>query len=141
MVKLYMNKNVSLVLANNKLKSGCAKMDLSKELDRMIEVLKDRVSKEVTDSGYFRNFAINLEKGQKPDFFAKDIALFVEKDEARDGRAYLGVSVLHPTMSLDATTYIMNGNRNKILEYINEKDFKEEIKAAVLELAEGLEKQ
>ena len=141
MVELNINlKNIQKsVLENNKIKSGT--MDLSKELDSMIAKLKERVTREIPDTGYFRNFAINLEKGKKPDFFASDIALFVEKDEMKDGNAFLGVSVLHPTMCLDATTYLMDGNRNKILEYINNKDFKSEIQKNILELAESLKNQ
>ena len=122
----------------NNLIQGNKKMNLSQELDKIIDKVKNRVEKEIPDTGYFRNFAENLEKGQKPDIFARDISLFVERDEARDGRAYLGISVLHPQMTLDASTYLMNGDRNKILEYMNNKDFKKELQDAVLELSESL---
>ena len=122
------------------IKQGLNTLDLSQELEKIINKLKSRIEKEIPDTGYFRNFAENFEKGKKPDIYARDISLFIERDEARDGRAYLGVSALHPEMSLDASTYIMNGNRDKILEYINNKDFKEELQTAVLELSESLKK-
>lgn len=122
----------------NKIVKGSSKMDLSQELDKIIAKLKARVEKEIPDTGYFRNFAENFEKGKKPDIYARDISLFIERDEARDGRAYLGVSVLHPEINIDAASYIMNGDRNKILEYMNNKDFKEELQKAVLELSESL---
>ena len=138
MVQSGINKNISTKLVNKNIKIGKAKMDFSAELDKMITTLKDRVSKEVPDTGYFRNFAVNLEKGKKPDFFAKNIAIFVEKDEERDGRAYLGVSVLHPTMDLMSYAYLMNGDRDKILNFIDKEDFKPEIESAFLKLAEGL---
>lgn len=138
MVQYDINHLQKITLKN--VKQGKRKMDLSKELDKVIERMKSRIEREIPDTGYFRNFAENFEKGTKPDFFGRDISLFIERDEARDGRAYLGVSVLHPEMCLDASTYLMNGNRNKILEYINNKEFKEELKNDILELAESLKK-
>lgn len=123
---------------NNTIIRGKQKMDLSKELNKVIERLKLRVEKEIPDTGYFRNFAENFDSGVKPDFFGKNIALFIERDESRDGRAYLGVSVLHPQLSMDVATYIMNGDRNRILEYINQEGFSNELKNVVLELAESL---
>ena len=122
------------------IKQGLNKLDLLQELEKIINKLKSRIEKEIPDTGYFRNFAENFEKGIKPDIYARDISLFIERDETRDGRAYLGVSALHPEMCLDASTYIMNGDRDKILEYISSKDFKEELKTVVLELSESLKK-
>lgn len=136
MVQYDINQLHKVSLKN--VKQGKTKMDLSKELDKVIEKMKARIEREIPDTGYFRNFAENFEKGSKPDFFGKDISLFVERDEARDGRAYLGISVLHPELCLDSATYLMNGDRNKILEYMNSKDFKEELKNDILELAESL---
>ena len=56
----------------------------------------------------------------------------------RDGRAFIGVSVLHPTMNKQFSTYIMNGNRNRILEYINDSNFNTEFKETVLKLSDAL---
>lgn len=113
------------------------KMDLSQALDKMIKNLSDGV-RGIPDSGFIRGFSENLPKGEKPAFFGKDLALFVERDESRDGRAYLGVSVLHPTMATSATSYLMNGDRNRILEYISQEGFKTEVLDTVNDLAESL---
>lgn len=115
-------------------------MSLSSELNNVINRLKERVSKEIPDKGFFRNFAENFDKGYKPEFYGKDIALFIERDAERDGRAFLGVSVLHPTVSLTSSTYLMNGDRKKILEFLNDKDFAKELEKTVLELSESLKK-
>lgn len=113
--------------------------DLNKELEKISAKIKDRVCKEVPDTGYFRNFAENFEKGYKPDLFCKNVALFVQRDEERDGRAFLGVSVLHPTMNKQISTYIVNGDRNRLLEYMNDDKFNNEFKETVLKLSKSLE--
>ena len=105
---------------------------------KIISKVKDRVAKEVPDTGYFRNFAENFDKNYKSEIYARNIALFVERDEQRDGRAFLGVSVLHPELSMSMSSYFMNGTREKILEYINDKSFAEKLEKAVLELSESL---
>jgi hypothetical protein len=114
--------------------------NLDAELEKIVNRIKDRVSREVPDTGFFRNFAENFDKNYKPDLFCKNIALFVQRDEMRDGRAFLGVSALHPTMNKHVSTYIMNGNRDKILEYITNSNFNKEFKDTVLELSKALEK-
>ena len=113
--------------------------DLNKELEKITSKIKERVSKEIPDTGYFRSFAENFEKGYKPDLFCKNIALFVQRDEQRDGRAFLGISVLHPTMNKQISTYIVNGDRNSILKYINDENFNKEFETTVLKLSKSLE--
>lgn len=85
------------------------------------------------------HFARYFEKGYKPDLFCKNIALFVQRDEQRDGRAFLGISVLHPTMNKQISTYIVNGDRNRLLEYMNDDKFNNEFKETVLKLSKSLE--
>ncbi len=116
------------------------KMDssLNQQLIKMADKVKQRVEKEIPDRGFFRNFAENFEKGFKPTLYCKNIALFVERDEMRDGRAFLGVSVLHPTMNKQMSTYIMNGDRKGIMEYLSNKDFVKELEGTVLNLSESL---
>lgn len=114
--------------------------NLDSQLEKIIARVKERVAREVPDTGYFRNFAENFEKGYKSDLYCKNIALFIQRDEMRDGRAFLGVSALHPAMNQHTSTYIMNGNREKILEYMNGEGFKTEFKETVLELVDALKK-
>ena len=133
------NTNIKQTTGNNRVIKTMT-TDLNNELKNIIERVKNRVEKEVPDTGYFRNFAENFNKNYKPDFYGKNIALFVQRDEQRDGRAFLGVSVLHPTMNTHASTYIMNGDRDKILEYLKDNNFEQEFKETVLELSESLKK-
>ena len=138
MIQLYGIKNeIKPINIINKGKN----MNLSDEIASVIERVKSRVEREIPDKGFFRNFAENFNKEYKPEFFGKDIALFVERDSERDGRAFVGVAVLHPTQSLTASTYLMNGNRDRILEYLNNESFKSELEKTVLELSESLKKQ
>lgn len=117
------------------------KMDLKKELDKIIKITKGRIEKEIPDIGYFRNFGVNLNTETKPDFFGRDISLFIERDEKHEGKAFLGISVLHPTMDIDASVYITNGDRKQLLNYINRSDFNEELQNAVKRLSDSLKKE
>ena len=111
---------------------------LVSNLEKIINKLKLRIEREIPDRGFFRNFAENLEEKEKTTFWGKDIALFVERDAKHDGHAYLGVSVLHPTMALESSTYFMNGDRKKILEYISQDKFKKELSDTIMALVENL---
>lgn len=112
-------------------------MDLTKELDTLIEKTRKLVSG-LPDKGYFQNFGVNLPKGTKTNFFGRDISLFIERDEKRDGRAFLGISVLHPKKDIDASVYILNGDKEELLEYMNKENFNEELQKAIEKLSASL---
>lgn len=112
-------------------------MDLKKELDTIIEKTRKLVIG-LPDKGYFNNFGVNLPKGTKTNFFGRDISLFIERDEKRDGKAFLGISVLHPKKDIDASVYILNGDKKEILEYMNKDNFNEELQKAIERLSNSL---
>ena len=130
--------NINNGIKTQVLSSTGKTMSLSEELSSIISRVKDRVSREIPDTGYFRNFAENFDKNYKSEIYAKNIALFVERDEQRDGRAFLGISVLHPEKSVSISTYLTNGSREKILEYINDASFAKELEKTVRDLSESL---
>lgn len=135
MLKCY--KNLNKVNYENYLGNNM-KSSLNNELTKITNRLKVRVEKEIPDNGYFRNFAENFDKNYKPEIFGKNVALFIQRDEQNEGKAFLGVDVLHPTMNKHISTYIMGGDRNEILKYINNNDFAKEFEETVLELSEAL---
>ncbi len=107
---------------------GGAKMDLSKELGKIVETIKARVEREIPDKGYFRNFSENFD----------NVALFIERDEEREGRAFLGISVLHPQLKVDAATYLMNGDRETILKYLQNPELNSKLEEKITKLSESL---
>lgn len=135
MLKCY--KNLNKVNYENYLGNNM-KSNLNDELIKVRDRFYARVEKEIPDTGYFRSFAENFDKNYKPDIFAKNIALFAQRDEQNDGKAFLGVDVLHPTMNKHMSTYIMSGDRNAILNYINNNGFIKEFESNVIELSEAL---
>lgn len=107
---------------------GNKKMDLSKELEKIVETIKCRVEREIPDKGYFRNFAENFD----------NVALFIERDEEREGRAFLGISVLHPQIKVDAATYLMNGDRETILKYLQDPALNSKLQEKITKLSDSL---
>ncbi len=124
------NKNVRMV------PKGITNMKFSQELDKVVARMKARIEREVPDTGYFRNFA---EDFVNPDekLCAKAVSLSVERDENIDGNALLLVSVLHPFMNIDASSMLISGKRDKILEYMNKDGFKDEVVRKIHELADS----
>ena len=118
----------SINIRTQPLKKGRIKMDLSKKLDKIIETVKTRVEREIPDKGYFRNFAENFD----------NVALFIERDEEREGRAFLGISVLHPQIKVDATTYLMNGDRETILKYLKDPELNSKLQDKITKLSNSL---
>ena len=118
----------SINIRTQPLKKGRIKMDLTKKLDKIIETVKTRVEREIPDKGYFRNFAENFD----------NVALFIERDEEREGRAFLGISVLHPQIKVDATTYLMNGDRETILKYLKDPELNSKLQDKITKLSNSL---
>lgn len=112
-------------------------MDLTKELDTLIEKARKLIIG-LPDKGYFNNFGVNLPKGTKTNFFGRDVSLFIERDEKRDGQAFLGISVLHPKKDVDASVYITNGDKKQILEYMQQENFNAELQDAIQRLSNSL---
>ncbi len=108
----------------------------SQKLDMMISKIKDRVEREVPDKGYFRSFAEDVELNHN--YYGKAAAICIERDENIEGNALLLVSVLHPHINADASVMLTSGNRDAILKYMNNKDFKEEVVNTINELSESL---
>ena len=112
-------------------------MDIVKNIENMITTMKARVEREIPDTGYFRNFAENFENKDNK-IFGKYIALSIEKDEMIDGEALLKISVLHPNLPVDASSLLVAGNRKKILDYMNNDKFLDEVMNSILELSKSL---
>ena len=124
------NKNVRMV------PQGITNMKFSQELDKAVARIKERIEREVPDTGYFRNFAEEFANSDEK-LCAKAVSLSVERDENVDGNALLLVSVLHPFMNIDASLMLASGKRDKILEYMNKDGFKDEIIRKIHELADS----
>ncbi len=124
------NKNVRMV------PKGITNMKFSQELDKAVAKIKERVEREVPDTGYFRNFAEDFANTDDK-LCAKAVSLSVERDENVDGNALLLVSVLHPFMNIDASSMLACGKRDKILEYMNKDGFKDEVMRKIRELADS----
>jgi len=114
--------------------------DLNTQLQGIIDRIKSRVEKEIPDKGYFRNFAENFEKGYKPQLFCKNVALFIERDEEEEGKAYLGIGVLHPTMDTHSYTYIMRGGSKDIINYISDENFIKEFEDIITDYSESFKR-
>ncbi len=117
---------------------GIQKMNLSSEIDKIISEMKRDVRDKILDRGYFEDFAHNIDTKNQPDFFGSGISLFIERDEEREGRAFLGIAVLHPEAKMDAANYLMNGDRETILKYMQDPQFKDKLQEKIQKLSDSL---
>ena len=122
----------------NSLQKGGKKMPLSECLKIMVNDLEQEINNRVLDVGYFGNFSVNIGK-KNPEFWGKDIALFVEQDTKHEGEAFLGVSVLHPTLPVERPVYLAKGDRKKLIEFIKKEGFDETLLKTVNGLSESLQ--
>ena len=113
--------------------------NFSEELNSVISKMKDRISREVPDRGYFRNFAEDFENNNK-NIFARAISLSVEKDENIEGSALLLVSALHPSMNIDASSMLVCGKRDEILKFMNKDNFIGKVAEEIYKLSDSLKK-
>ena len=111
----------------------------SEELNNVILKMKDRISREIPDKGYFRNFAEDFENKDK-NIFARAISLNIEKDENIEGGALLLVSALHPSMNVDASSMLVCGSRDDILRFMNKDNFQQKVREEIYKLSESLKK-
>ena len=116
-VKKINNKNVRMIPKKMEKK-------FPEELNIVISKMKERISREIPDKGFFRNFAEDFENKDK-NIFARAVSLNIEKDENIEGNALLLVSALHPSMNIDASTMLFCGSRDEILKFMNGEKFSE----------------
>ena len=112
-------------------------MPFPQRIDKVISRIRDRIEREVPDKGYFRNFAEDIGLYGN-DFYGKAAAICVERDESIDGNALLLLSVLHPSMNMDASVMLTSGSRKDLLDYMNRNGFKQEVINTIHELGESL---
>ena len=112
---------------------------MSNELEKIIEEVKNRVEREVPDTGYFRKISESYKNNDK-DINAKAIALSVGHDPSVDGYGRLVLAILHPTQPSDLSVTLMRGNRQEILDYIKKEDFMTEVKNELASLSDSMKK-
>ncbi len=112
-------------------------MELKDSLKQTVETMKNRVEKEIPDKGYFRDFAEDFANPDK-NIYAKAISLSVQKDINNEGKAYLGVNILHPSMTLNASSNIAYGTRNELLKELNDSNIINKLEANIKNLSEKM---
>ncbi len=112
-------------------------MTLSDNLKNSAEILKTKINDMIPDTGYFRTFAEDFANTDNR-VYAKAISLAVKKDPNVDGKAYLSINLLHPTMNLNKASDLAYGNREQLISKINEPDFLENLEKKILQMSEGL---
>ena len=129
-IKKINNKNIRMVPKKMEKK-------FSEELNNVISKMKERVSREIPDEGFFRNFAEDFENNDK-NIFARAVSLNIEKDENVEGNALLLVSALHPSMNIDASSMLVCGSRDEILKFMNSENFSKKVLEEISKLSNSL---
>ena len=130
--------NVQSLGMTDAIRKSAEDLPLTKCLKSMINDLETEINNRIHDVGYFSDFSVKMVKNKVPDFWGKELALFVEKDTQKEGSAYLGVSVLHPTMAVERPVYLAKGDRKKLIEYIKRENFEKELEQTVNSIVESL---
>lgn len=112
-------------------------MNLSDSLKKTVETMKNRVEKEIPDKGYFRNFAEDFANTDK-DIFAKAVSLSIQRDTHNEGKAYLALNILHPTMMLNASSKLAYGTREDLLKALNDSNIIDKLENGVKNLSEKM---
>ena len=136
MAKIYNNNPLGANIKLNK-EATVPDINLSEKLREITEAIKDDISNRIHDVGYFSNFAQDCKNPDK-NLFARAISLAVRKDPNNDGKAYLSINLLHPTMEINSSSNLAYGDRKKLLEVIESSDFIEKLEITVRNLAEKL---
>lgn len=135
MAKIYNNKLDTHIRLNKEAKMP--EIKLSESLREITEAIKDDIAKKIYDVGYFSNFARDCKNPDK-NVFARAFSLAVRKDPNNEGKAYLSINILHPTMEINSSSNLAYGDRKKLLEVIESSDFVEKLETTVRNLAEKL---
>jgi len=110
---------------------------LCDKLREITEAMKDDINNKIFDVGYFSNFAQNCKNPDK-NIYARAFSLAIRKDPNCDGKAYLSINILHPTMMINSSSNLAYGDRKKLLEFINKPDFIENLESTVKYMAEKM---
>ena len=112
---------------------------ISEQINQITAKMKDRIEKEIPDTGYFRNFAEDFENKNK-NIYARAISMSIEKDENIDGHALLLLSALHPSMNIDASSMLVCGKRDDILSFMNKENFTKKVEEEIIKLSDSLKR-
>ena len=112
---------------------------ISEQINQITAKMKDRIEKEIPDTGYFRNFAEDFENKNK-NIYARAISMSIEKDENIDGHALLLLSALHPSMNIDASSMLVCGKRDDILSFMNKQNFTKKVEEEIIKLSDSLKR-
>ena len=135
MAKIYNNKLDTHIRLNKEAKMP--EIKLSESLREITEAIKDDITKKIYDVGYFSNFARDCKNPDK-NVFARAFSLAVRKDPNNEGKAYLSINILHPTMEINSSSNLAYGDRTKLSEFVSRPDFVEKLEIIVRDMSKKL---
>ena len=136
MAKIYNNNPIGTNIRLGK-EAKMPEINLSESLREITEAIKEDITNKIHDVGYFSNFARDCKNPDKG-VFARAISLAVRKDPNNEGKAYLSINLLHPTMEINSSSNLAYGDRTKLSELVNRPDFVEKLETIVRDMAEKL---
>lgn len=88
--------------------------------------MSQRLLRDLPEPGDGKYFADFGECGFLPETeFGNAVSIFIERDEDRPGKAFLGLAVLHPRVKMDISTYLKCGTKYELSDYLNSCDIEE----------------
>lgn len=118
---------------------GKLPVDFDKQINNLLNKVKNRAEYEISDSSFYRSINEHILNKDKK-FHCKSIALSISQDEANKAQHILEISMLHPTMMVEAKRPLACGNKNTIMKFLNSQSsiniLKEDIAAMSNNLAQ-----
>lgn len=112
-------------------------VDFEKQLNVLLNKFKTRTEYEMNNTSYYRPINEAMLNTNKK-LFCKSIALSVSQDETNKAQHLLEVSMLHPAMLTEIKRPLAMGDKQTIMEYLNNKDTLKTLNNDLIQMSDKL---
>ena len=112
-------------------------VDFENQLNKLLKVLKTRAEYELSDTVYYRPVNEALQNTNKK-LYCKSVALSIVQDETNKAQHLLEVSMLHPTMMIEVKRPLASGNKQTIMNFLNNESSLKLLKDDLNQMSEKL---
>ena len=115
-------------------------MSLDKKISEMLNSITTKTKQDVCDSKPYGNVIVAI-RNNSSDLYCKSYSISVEPNSTDNTRHFLTLNILDPTMQYQLSRTLSAGNKDQIIDFLENGEAEKVIKENLIEMSEKLKRR
>lgn len=117
---------------------GKSAMKIEESITKMIKDITKEAKNYISDVDFYRDINVSV-RNNSPELFCKSYGISIEQTPDSKSRHFLSLNLLAPNMKIQSSRTLAAGNKQEILEFLQNEDSLKLIKTNLLSMSENME--